>query len=162
MPEGQRLLVRMHIFLSRFSVSCDSRTAASDSWTTRTGTSFNSARAAARNLRASAMTSQLLISTARTSKGCKTPCVLKLSASSCKLRSSKRWRGLVGDSCNCARGRLQYSGERKGRSAVEVCTSAARKIGETLAPRDQGRAPSMSFVNGQAQGFHPCYMSRCT
>src|SRR5580698_3290821 len=31
--------------------------------------------------------------------------------------------------------------ERKGRSAAEVCTSAARKIGETLAPRDRGSAP---------------------
>src|SRR5271154_1872116 len=32
--------------------------------------------------------------------------------------------------------------ERKGRSGAEVCTSAARKIGETpFAPRDRGSAP---------------------
>jgi len=36
---------------------------------------------------------------------------------------------------------VELQAERKGRSAAEVCTSEARKIGETPCARERGRAP---------------------
>src|SRR5579871_4427998 len=92
----------------RFSTTCVSIAAASVNCTTRTGTALSSTKCAALSRRAPATTSYWLASRSRTTSGCKMPCVLKLAASSFSVSSLKRLRGLVGDSCNCAMGRLRY------------------------------------------------------
>src|SRR5258708_26569879 len=51
----------------------------------------------------------LLSSSSRTKSGARTPCVLKLAASSLRLSSSKRFRGLLTDSVRAATGTSRYS-----------------------------------------------------
>src|SRR5258705_4866453 len=41
---------------------------------------------------------------------------------------------------------VELQAERKGRSAAEVCTSEARKIGETPCARKRGRAPLVALA----------------
>src|SRR5208337_3263226 len=54
-------------------------------------------------------TSYLLSSSSRTRRGARIPCVLKLAASSSRLFSSNRFRGLVADSASAVMGTLRYS-----------------------------------------------------
>jgi hypothetical protein len=65
------------------------------SFTIQTATLSSSARRAAFNRRAPMTTSYFVSSSGRTRIGSKTPCVLKLAASSASVLSSKRLRGLV-------------------------------------------------------------------
>src|SRR5581483_5422995 len=93
----------------RFSTTWASMASASVSLTTRTGMESSSAILAARRRRAPATTSYLLGSNSRTKRGARTPCVLKLAASSSRLLSSNRFRGLLADSISAATGTLRYS-----------------------------------------------------
>src|SRR5258708_5371325 len=91
------------------STHCASIASASVSLTTRTGSFSSSASFAALRRRAPATTSYLLSSSSRTRRGARIPCVLKLAASSSRLFSSNRLRGLVADSASAVIGTLRYS-----------------------------------------------------
>src|SRR5947209_2907200 len=93
----------------KFSTHCASIASASLSLTIRTGTLSSSASFAALRRRAPAITSYLLSSSSRTKSGARTPWVIKLAASSLRPFSSKRLRGLLGDSMRAAKETSRYS-----------------------------------------------------
>src|ERR1700678_263891 len=93
----------------RFSTHWASIASSSVSLTTGTGSFSSSASFAALRRRAPATTSYLLSSNSRTRRGARMPWVLKLAASSSRVFSSNRLRGLVADSASAVMGTLRYS-----------------------------------------------------